>query len=291
MSEPVRPTTREGLVRDLGRLGVVPGGCLIVHSSYRALKPVEGGPAAVVAALAEAVGPEGTVLAPTFTTDLIDPATWPVPPSEEERRAILEGMAEFDPATSAPHKMGAVATALWKAEGALRSRHPVTSWTALGPLAEALLRDQPLDDPEGADGPVGRVHRRGGQVLLLGVEQDANTTIHLAESLLDMPHLRVLPDRYPGRDAEGRRVFLPVAKTTKCSDGFVKIQPHLEAAGLVRHGRVGRAPAQLLGSRQLVAAAMELLARAPTALLCDDPECVHCPTSARVLEGFRAEGR
>lgn len=256
-----------------------------MHSGFRALGSVDGGPAAVVAALREAA-PGATIAAPTFTTDRIDPYTWPTPPSGEERARLLREIPPFDPQTSPPHKMGAVAAALWRAPGALRSRHPVTSWAAVGPGAEALLRDHDLDDPEGEGGPVGRAWHADGRVLLLGVDHDANTTIHLAESLLDMPHLRELPDRWPV-GAGPEREWRPIAKTTKCSDGFVAAGPHLASAARV--GRVGEARALLLPSREIVRRMAALLASAPTALLCGDPECVHCPTSARVLASWSAD--
>jgi len=277
------------LAADLRRLGVSPGGVVLVHSGFRSFGPVQGGPDAVARALLGASGPEGTILAPTFTTNLVDPYTWPVPPSPEERERLLQSIPYFDPQSSPPHKMGAVARALWRTPGARRSRHPVTSWVALGPLAESLMANHPLDDPEGIDGPVGRAYRADASVLLLGVDHDANTTIHLAESLLEMPHLTQLPDRFPVRGPDGARTWRAIRKTTKCSDGFVKLEPHLERAGVIRRGRVGDAPSQLLRSRDIVRVAVELLMRQPEALLCDDVECVHCPTSRRALVGFAAE--
>ncbi len=284
-------STRASLATQLRALGVTPGALLVVHSSFRALGPVEGGPAAVVGALLDAVGPAGTVMAPTFTTDLIDPYTWPEPPAEEERARLLAAIPYFDPATSRPFKMGVIAETLWRTPGARRSLHPVTSWTAHGPLTEALLGDQPLDDPEGRDGPVGRAWQRDAQVLLLGVEHDANTTVHLAESLLDMPHLEILPDRYPARDERGERVFRPVRKTTKCSDGFLKLTPVVDAAGIARRGQTGECVSQLMRSQDLVRVATQLFRRDPTALLCDDPECVHCPASRRTLAAWTPPGR
>jgi aminoglycoside N3'-acetyltransferase len=266
---------------------LVPGSLTLVHSSYRAVGPVEGGPAAVVRALLDAAGPTGTLLAPTFTTDLTDPYCWPVPPSAVERERRLATMPCFDPATSVPHKMGVIARTLWQTPGSLRSDHPVTSWTAHGPCAAELMRDQPRDDPEGRDGPVGRAWQRDAAVLLLGVDHDANTTIHLAECLLDMPHLRVLPDRYPTVSSAGQRQWRPVLKTTKCSDGFVKLGPELARAGVVRHGRVGAAACHHVRSRDVVRVAVALLRSEPTALLCDDPECVHCPSSRAALAGWK----
>ncbi|MBI5545825.1 MAG: AAC(3) family N-acetyltransferase [Deltaproteobacteria bacterium] len=280
--------TRATLADELRRLGVPERGLLLVHSSFRALGPVDGGPEAVVGALLDAMGPAGTVMAPTFTTNLIDPYTWPVPPEERERARILADIPYFDPTTSRPHKMGIIAEALWRTPGTLRSAHPVTSWAARGTLAEALLKDQPLDDPEGRDGPVGRAWQRDAWVLLLGVEHDADTTVHLAESLLEMPHLEILPDRYPSRDARGARVWLPVRKTTKCSDGFLGLGPHLDTAGVVRRGPTGACQSQLVRSRDVVRVAANLLRRQPTALLCADPDCVHCPASRRVLAAWRA---
>lgn len=279
--------TLESLTADLRDLPLPTDTVILVHSGYRAVGPVEGGPATVVAALRAAGGPTTTFAAPTFTSQLTDPYTWPVPPPPEERARIVEAMPRFDPAVSPPHHMGAIATALWRTPGALRSTHPVTSWSAIGPLAEALTRDPPLDDPEGANGTIGRVWRADGWVLLLGVDHDADTTIHLAESLLEMPHLLELPDRWPDEDERGTRIWREIRKTTKCSDGFVQIRPHIERAGIVRRGRVGSALAELLRSRDLVRVAGELLSEEPTALLCDDPTCVHCPTSRRVLTKFR----
>jgi len=275
------------LVADLRRLGVPAGGVLVVHSGYRSLGGVEDGPAGVVEALHRAVGDEGTVLVPTFTTDLVDPYTWPTTPPPEERARLMASMPVFDPGSSAPHKMGAVVHALWRRPGAKRSVHPVTSWAALGPRAEELTRDHPLEDPEGIEGPVGRALLADAMVLLLGIGHDADTTIHLGESLLDMPHLYALPDRYPLIGAGGGREWRPVTKTTKCSDGFVRIEPHLEGAGVIRRGKVGAAECQLLRSRDIVKVATTLLVAHPTALLCDDPECVHCPTSRQTLQGWR----
>ena len=283
--------TIDSLRLDLQRLGVVPGGVLIMHSGYKPIGPVEGGPDTVVEAVRQSVGDDGTVLAPTFTTNLIDPRTWPVPPPPEERERLLASMPPFDPQQSAPHKMGAIATAFWRRPDARRSLHPITSWAAIGPRAEELTCDHPLEDPEGIDGPVGRALRADAQVLLLGVSHDADTTIHLAESLLDMPHLYALPDHYLVVDAEGGREWRPVTKTTKCSDGFVKLEPHLERAGVVRRGKVGDADCQLLRSKDIVAVATELLRRQPNALLCNDPECVHCPTSRELLERWHPAPR
>ena len=70
------PRTRAWLAADLRSLGVRPGSTLLVHSAMRPLGWVCGGPHAVVLALRDAVGPEGTLVVPTHTPDNSDPATW-----------------------------------------------------------------------------------------------------------------------------------------------------------------------------------------------------------------------
>jgi aminoglycoside 3-N-acetyltransferase len=63
---PTEAIPRERLVADLRNLGVAPGDLLFVHSSLRSVGPVAGGAASVVAALEEAIGPEGLLLMPSF---------------------------------------------------------------------------------------------------------------------------------------------------------------------------------------------------------------------------------
>jgi len=55
---------RKAFVEDLKRLGVREGVDLLVHSSLRRTGPVEGGADAVIDGLLEAIGPNGTLLAP-----------------------------------------------------------------------------------------------------------------------------------------------------------------------------------------------------------------------------------
>lgn len=59
--------SRQQLVEQLHQLGVRPGSVLVVHSSYRAIRPVEGGPDGVLDALLEAIGPYKEILPGRWT--------------------------------------------------------------------------------------------------------------------------------------------------------------------------------------------------------------------------------
>ena len=57
---------------------------LLVHTSFRTIRPVEGGPLGLMEALRDAVGPEGTLVMPSWSGDddePFDPITTPASPS------------------------------------------------------------------------------------------------------------------------------------------------------------------------------------------------------------------
>ena len=55
------------LVSDLLNIGIGAGDTVVVHSSMKSMGYVEGGAECVIAALADVVGTEGTLMFPTFT--------------------------------------------------------------------------------------------------------------------------------------------------------------------------------------------------------------------------------
>ena len=159
---------RETLVRKLLELGVTPGGILLVHTSFSSVKPVEGGPEGLIGALQTTLGAEGTLVMPSMSYDDDHP---------------------FDKSLSSCREMGVVTDTFWRLPGVLRSDNN-HAFAAAGPLAEELLAPHPIDVPHGMNSPVGQVYARDGQVLLLGVGQDSNTTIHLAENLAGVRYRR-----------------------------------------------------------------------------------------------------
>lgn len=238
----------EHLIADLRRLGVQPGGVLVVHTSLRSVGWVEEGPRGVIDALRSVLGAEGTLVMPSMT----------------------DGETLYDPATTPTDGMGVVAETFWRMPGVLRSNHPSSAFAAQGPLAAAIAVTHPLHDPQGLESPIGKVYQLDGWVLLLGVDQSANTTIHLAETLSNVPYRIV--KRLPVLE-DGVERWVETAEIDHCCQNFVKIGPHLAQAGALITGVVGRAEAQLMRSRAVVATAGELLAGDPYYFLCPPGEC------------------
>jgi aminoglycoside N3'-acetyltransferase len=246
------PVDRGTVVAQLRALGVEPEGVLLVHTSFRAVRPVEGGPAGLIDALRAALGRGGTLVMPAW--------------SDEDE-------SPFDPTQSrvAPD-LGIVAGTFRRMPGVRRSDHPF-AFAALGPAAGTVLADPLPLPPHIPASPVGRVHELNGQVLLLGVNHDADTTLHLAEVLADVPygipkHCTVLRD--------GRPVRLEYAENDHCCERFTLVDEWLRTAGAQREGPVGYAHARLARSRDIVRVARAQLARDPLLFLHAPGVCAEC---------------
>jgi len=175
---------RESLARDLRLLGVIPGRTLLVHASLRKIGWVSGGAAEVVAALRQVLGRDATLVVPTSTPDNSDTSrlylTRTKGMSPDEIGRYRDAMPPFTlerPSVG----MGRIAECVRTAPGAVRSRHPQTSFAALGPQAEMLMNDHPLECHLGESSPLGRLYDAGAWVLLMGVGYEACTCFHLAE--------------------------------------------------------------------------------------------------------------
>ncbi len=256
----------EEVAAQLRALGVEEGGTLLVHTSFRAVRPVEGGPRGLIRAIRDALGPRGTLVMPSWTGDdeaVFDPRTTPASPD-----------------------LGVVADTFWRLRGVARSDHPF-ALAAAGPLAERVTADPLPLPPHAPESPVGRVHDLDGQVLLLGVGHDADTTLHLAELLGGVPyrvprHVTVLRGGRPARVEYG--------ENDHCCERFALADGWLRARGLQREGRVGHAAARLARSRDVVAVALEHLARDPLVFLHPaDARCEECD-AARASAAARAPG-
>jgi aminoglycoside 3-N-acetyltransferase len=186
--------TRDSMAVDLRRLGVRAGQTIIVHSSLSSLGWVDGGPTAVVHALIDAVGDDGTVVVPTQTTTNTDPSTWRPPHDVAPARwpGIRENMPAFDPLNTPSAGVGVIAECLRTWPGALRSDHPQTSFAALGRRAEWIVTGHRLESQLGEDSPVARLEDCDARVLLLGVGFNRCTAFHLAEYRQPQPVKRTL---------------------------------------------------------------------------------------------------
>lgn len=246
---PARPlVTRRRIVRDLRGLGVRAGQTLLVHASLRSLGWVAGGAPTVVAALRQAVGPDGHVVVPTGTeanskTSRVHQAHIATLTPEQVEKFHLD-MAAFDKDTT-PSGMGAISEALRTADGAARSAHPQSSFAAIGPEADLLMADHPLECHLGPDSPLGKLNKLDAQVLMIEVGYWAFTGFHLAEYLYT--------PRPPKRtyacvvaDPDGTRRWAEYDDVVLDDQEFDDIGQSLEKNMAVKLGKVGHARCRLV---------------------------------------------
>jgi hypothetical protein len=103
------PNTIETLTGELHGLGLKAGMDVIVHSSLSSLGWVCGGSVAVVQALMDVVAAEGTLVMPTHSTDLSDPAEWRNPSVPSEWWQIIrDTVPAYDPRITPTRGMGRI---------------------------------------------------------------------------------------------------------------------------------------------------------------------------------------
>jgi aminoglycoside 3-N-acetyltransferase len=240
--------TRRQIVRDLRGLGVRTGQTLLVHASLRSLGWVTGGAPTVVAGLRQAVGPDGHVVVPTGTeanskTSRAHQAHIATLTPEQVDRFHLT-MPAFDKDTT-PSGMGAISEALRTTNGAARSAHPQSSFAAIGPEADLLMADHPLECHLGQDSPLGRLDKLDAQVLMIEVGYWAFTGFHLAEYLYT--------PRPPKRtyacvvtDPDGTTRWAEYDDVVLDDQEFEDIGQSLEKNMAVKRGKVGHAQCRLV---------------------------------------------
>ncbi|MEV4757913.1 AAC(3) family N-acetyltransferase [Micromonospora sp. NPDC049559] len=254
------PHTRATLAEQLRRLGVRAGGTLLVHSAMRPMGWVCGGPQAVVLALRDVLGADGTLVVPTHTPGNSDPETWTNPPVPRHWwETIREQMPGFDPAVTPSRWMGAVAETVRTWPGALRSDHPQVSFAALGRSAEEIVADHPLTGMLGDESPLARLYARDAQVLLLGVGHDSNTSLHLAEYRVPEPPLERAGAAVRRADGGSRWVWW--RDVVLDASDFDRLGADFESKGGVVTGPVGGAVCRLMDQPAVVDFAVDWMVR------------------------------
>lgn len=251
LSANASPVTRSQLEADLAALGVQPGSTVMVHTSLRSLGWVVGGPQTVIEALRSAVGPDGTLVMPTQSWQLCDPALLQEAP-EEHWALIRETLPLYDPAVTPSQTMGAVAELFRTLPGAVRSSHPYRSITALGPHANAVTASHPLESPAGEHSPLGALVGLDAQILLLGTTAAKITALHLAEHRASYAGKKNIRNGV-AMLVDGERTWVTWDELDVHDQDFVAVTDAFAAdSGLVRTGQVGEAHASLIPMRPLI---------------------------------------
>ncbi len=252
-----QPNTRLYLAKEFAAAGITPGSTLLVHSSLSSLGWVSGGAVAVVQALMDVITPEGTLVMPTHSGDLSDPAKWGHPPVPESWwQPIRDSMPAFDSRYTPSRGMGAIPELFRTMPDVLRSSHPALSFAAWGKNAAFITGNHELEFSLGERSPLARLYDLDGEVLLLGVGFGNNTSFHLAE-------VRARGSKTESLGApvfvDGGRKWVEYTDVFYDSDIFEQIGNDYSATGQVKQIQIGVGNGSLFKQRSAVDFAIKWL--------------------------------
>lgn len=182
------PLTVNSLKAGFSELGVRPGMTLLLHSALSSTGWVCGGAAAVILAIEELLGSDGTLVMPAFSTNLSDPSKWRNPPVPESWWPVIRNeMPPYDRDFTPTRGVGVIPETFRKQNGVVRSNHPHISFAAWGKYAKYITVNHALDYPFGDNSPLARIYELDGWILLLGAGYNSNSSFHLAEFRADYP--------------------------------------------------------------------------------------------------------
>lgn len=250
--DPTLEVRQNDVARALRAVGIRPGDTVLFHSSLSSMGTVVGGADAVIDGFREAVGPEGTVAAPTLCQ------------RDKDRR-----FETWDIARS-PSDVGRITEVFRLRPEAVRSDHATHSVAAIGRRAVELTRDH--TSAGGRPGPWGpaafapgspwdKLYHWNAAILFVGVNFHVNTMMHYIQSLV--------VERAVARLGAERRQELSARVQGWLRPGVwphyqdALLEPERAAAGLLTYGRIGSGTLRRIEARPMVDQASAILEAAP----------------------------
>ena len=233
------------------------GDSVMVHTSLGKIGYVCGGAQVVIEALIEIVGEEGTIMMPTQSWKNLDPEDGVHGDADEtDWDRIRENWPAYNKAITPTNTMGAVAEMFRSWPGTMRSDHPARSVAAWGRNAEYLTKDHDISDIFGDTSPIGKLYELDGKVLLIGVDYDKNTSIHLADVRAEYPGKHTCIE-HSAVIENGKRVWKSYETLFVNGADFIDIGADFEAGHIVKKAAIGGTGLRIMKQRELVDFAVE----------------------------------
>ncbi len=239
----------------LGRVGIAPGDKVMLHVDALAAAqfppmPQEDRLDALIDALEAALGPEGTLVMPTFTY------------------SFTRGEV-YDPLVS-PSQVGLVTERFRRRPGVLRSADPLFSVAAKGPQAALLTQADP-GQCFGPDSFFARLYGLGGKIACLGCTLQVVTFLHYVERCHGVGYRfdKEFSGQVAGPQglAPARVVYFARDLERDSESVLAPLHQRLEAAGLLGRTSLGRVGLICVTCHDFFDQARALLDERPLALI------------------------
>lgn len=230
--------TFENLVEGFRRLGVAEGDTLLVHSSYKSLGEVDGGPQTVIRALEAALGTDkdGTLIMPTFNFDFTKGVPWDVRKTRSKMGALTE-VVRTDPR-------------------AKRVFHPFYSFAVLGKHAEMLgsLRYKSAYERNSL---FGKLRDLDGKITVIGLSYtNSMTFFHHIEQMEGVDYRFLKQFTGEVTDENGNTYSDTFEMLVRDIDKGVitEVNPMgalMEQAGVIKSAKIGEADVKLMKANEV----------------------------------------
>jgi len=258
---------------------------IILHSAYGSFGGVEGGPNTIIDCFLNA---GCTLLVPTFTYD-----NDAYPPQQGEKYAqngmnltsyqdALNGLTHsFDKnSQQISDSMGVLPKVILSRKESTRSVHPVNSFTAIGPQANQIIKQQTLLD---VYGPYQACYELQDAVLLLmGIDFTGVTPIHFAEQKAGRSLFRAWANL---QDKNNLKQVVEVS-IGSCSDGFNTLKETV--AHLEKEQIVSKSKWQCFEFNPFINSIKQQIINQPSITQCENVNCIRCHDA--ILGGPLLEG-
>ena len=159
---------KEQIKEQLVAMGIKSDDTVIIHTSFKAVGEIEGGPEAFIDAFCEYLS-DGLFIVPT--------QTW---------ANVNKESPIYDPKTTVPC-IGLIPRTAYKRADGIRSLHPTHSMWAHGKGAEEFVSGEEIaNTPARVGGAWWKLGEVGAKILLIGVDHGRNTYIHVADEIAEL---------------------------------------------------------------------------------------------------------
>jgi aminoglycoside 3-N-acetyltransferase len=229
-------------------LGVQSGDTLLVHSSYKSLGPVDGGPQTVIDALLAALGSDGTLIMPSFNFDFNKGKPWDV--------------------RSTPSQMGILTELVRKDPRAKRVFHPIYSFAIIGKYAEMLGSLRYKGSYE-RNSVFGKLRDLDGKIMVVGLSYtNSMTFFHHIEQMegVDYRFLKQFTGEVTDWDGSTKVDTFEMFVRDIDKGVITEVNPMgelMEKAGVIKSAKIGEADVKLMKANEVYAFTAREMRRDP----------------------------
>ena len=229
----------EDIKKQLLHLGIKQGDVLEVHASMKAIGYILGGSNTILDALLDVTGYEGTLVMSAQAYGNSEPAYFENPPVDV---SLYQKIRQTHPVYQSKFEdiryMGALATSFQKRPAVYFSNHPIASFMSIGKHAKWITQSHPLQDEFGLKSPLARMVELKAKVMLIGVDYEVCTGMHLGEHLSGKRPLQIQGSRM---NVSGKEEWVKFLTPAYDSAAFNPIGRAMEMQNKTQVGLVGNA--------------------------------------------------